>query len=138
MAMAEHRAASILYWSGAVVLVMFGAIAIFSIGAPFFLTGIAMLAAGTKRHDPAVLWPTLLGVWTLVLAYVLIAPWSCTATSSGGGAGAGHTTCTNPLGIGYAGDGLYNPPLLPAFLVGLAAGMIVAIVSRRAVRARGA
>jgi hypothetical protein len=138
--MAEGRAGSIAYWFGAVVLVLFGALAIFSIGAPFFLTGIAMLAVGRWRREPSVIWPVLLGVWSLVLVYLLIAPGSCTATTlpahAGIGGSAGHTTCTNPLGIEYSGPGVYNPPLLPALLAGLAIAAAVVAVVRRVFRAR--
>jgi hypothetical protein len=139
--MAGHRAASILYWAGAVVLVAFGAVAIFSIGAPFFLTGLAMLAVGPRRRERAVVWPVLLGVWAFVLGYVLIAPLGCTTSGSAhvaAGSSLSHTSCTNLLGLNYSGEGVYNPPLLPAFLAGLALCAIVAFVSRQALRARGA
>jgi hypothetical protein len=136
-----RRASSIVYWSAGVVLVAFGAIAIFSIGAPFLLTGVAMLAVGPRRHDRAVLWPALLGVWGFVIAYVLVAPLSCAGTSVPAAQGTPvveRTSCTNVLGIDYSGAGPYNPPLLPALLAGLAVGSLVAIATRRALRARSA
>jgi hypothetical protein len=138
--MAEGRAGSALYWCAAVVLLAFGAIAIFSIGAPLFLTGIAMMAVGPRRHDPAVLWPVLLGVWSFVVGYVLVAPLGCTTASVPvvASAASSHTSCTNALGIEYSGVGVYNPPLLPALLAGLAIGTVVAFATRRALRARRA
>lgn len=129
------RGGAILYWTGAVVLTVFGFLAIFSIGAPFFLTGVAMLAVGRWRSNPAVVWPALVGVWLLVIAYVLVGPGSCTGTAraviSGSPPSVGRVTCTNPLGIDYAGTGNYSPSLLPGFLAGLAAGIIGALLTRR-------
>ena len=135
----NFRSGAILYWTGAVVLIVFGFVGIFSIGAPFLLTGIAMLAVGRWRRNPAVVWPALVGVWLLVLGYVLVAPLTCTssavpATVSGNahvGPLLGHTTCTNLLGIDYSGGGIYNPSLMPAFLAGLGAGAVGAFVTRR-------
>jgi hypothetical protein len=131
--MAADRVGSIVYWSAAVVLLLFGAVAIFSVGAPFFLTGIALLAVGRWRHQPAVVWPVLLGIWAFVLGYVLLAPWTCTGTSVPASTGAvviERTSCTNVLGIEYSGGRLYDPSLLPAFLVGFALAIAVGLGAR--------
>jgi hypothetical protein len=134
------RAGSIAYWAGAAVLMMFGFVAIFSIGAPFLLTGAAMVVVGPLRHRREVLWPALLAVWSFVVAYVLVAPLGCTGSSlplvgtTDLAQQAGRTTCTNVLGIDYSGGGVYNPPLMPALLVGLSVAVIVALVARRAFR----
>ena len=126
---------AILYWSGAVLLTVFGFLGLFSIGAPFFLTGVAMLAVGRWRHRPEALWPTLVGVWAFVVGYILVAPLVCTGTAvpvlKGQPQRLGHTTCTNVLGIDYSGTGIYNPALAPALLAGLAMGVLGAYMTRR-------
>lgn len=142
-----ERSGGVVYWTGAVVLVIFGFVSQFSIGAPFLLTGVLMLivGAGGWRHRPEILWPALVGVWVFVVVFVLVAPLGCTTSASGhvhllpGGAvpagspapvQIGHTVCTNVLGIDYSGTGVYNPPLMPALLAGLAAGLALAVVTR--------
>lgn len=134
------RASSIAYWAGAAVLMLFGFVAIFSIGAPFLLTGAAMVVVGPFRDRRHVLWPALLAVWSFVLAYVLVAPLGCTSSSlplvgtSDLAQQAGRTTCTNVLGIDYSGGGVYNPPLMPALIVGLSVSIVVGLAARRALR----
>jgi hypothetical protein len=139
------RASSIAYWAGAAVLMLFGFVAIFSVGAPFFLTGAAMIVVGPFRHRRDVLWPALLAVWSFVVAYIVVAPLGCTGRSVavvpniGHAAQVGRTTwtCTNVLGIDYSGSGMsYNPPLMPALLTGLVAGAVVGFELRRVLRPR--
>jgi hypothetical protein len=137
-----RRASSIAYWAGAAVLMLFGFVAIFSIGAPFLLTGAAMMVVGPWRHQRDVLWPALAAVWSFVAAYVLVAPGVCTGTSLPAVRGitatarVGRTTCTNVLGIDYSGSGLYNPPLMPSLFTGLVAGAVVGFALRRLLRPR--
>jgi hypothetical protein len=119
---------------------LFGFLAILSIGAPFLLTGAAMMVVGPVRHRREVLWPALLAVWSFVVAYVLVAPLGCTSSSlplvgtTDLAQQAGRTTCTNVLGIDYSGGSVYTPPLMPALVAGLSVAVIVALVARRALR----
>jgi hypothetical protein len=139
--MGHGRAGSIAYWSIGAAFTVLGFVDLVAIGAPFFLTGLAMLAVGRWRHDRAVLWPVLLGVWALVLGYVLIAPLGCRTFGGAplvAGLSLSHTSCGNVLGIDYSGTGLYNPPLLPALVAGLALGAIVGFVSRHVLGGRTA
>jgi hypothetical protein len=137
-----RRASSIAYWAGAAVLMLFGFVAIFSIGAPFLLTGAAMMVVGPWRHRRHVLWAALAAVWSFVVTYVLVAPGVCTGTSLPAVRGitttaqVGRTTCTNVLGIDYSGSGLYNPPLMPALFAGVVAAVVVGLALRRALRPR--
>jgi hypothetical protein len=132
------RGGAIAYWSLAAVLTVLGFLDLIAIGAPFFLTGVAMLAAGPWRRDRAVLWPALVAVWAFVAGYVLVAPLGCTSSSGAVPALRGafsspvpsHTVCTNILGIDYSGTGLYNPSLLPGLLAGFAAALIAAVLTR--------
>jgi hypothetical protein len=136
----RNRVGTAAYWGVAVVLVGFGYLALFSIGAPFLLTGIAMMVVSPWRSRHEVLWPTLVGVWVFVLGYLLVAPLGCTSTATavtvGSPVATSHTTCTNILGIDYSGTGTYEPTLLPALVFGAAAGAAGALVTRFLVRRR--
>jgi hypothetical protein len=105
------------YTALAVALVAFGIVGILSIGAPFLLTGLVMLALTRWRDRPYVIWPPLAGVWALVLGYVLVAPLSCSSTAP-----AATTICTG-LFIRYHGGAVYNPSLVPALLTGIVVGL---------------
>jgi hypothetical protein len=136
----RNRVGTAAYWGVVVVLVGFGYFALFSIGAPFLLTGIAMIVVSPWRNRREVLWPALVGVWAFVLGYLLVAPLGCTsktmAVTAGSPAAASHTTCTNILGIDYSGTGIYNPSLVPALVVAAAAGAAGALATRFLLRRR--
>ena len=122
------------YAALAVGLVLFGIVGLFSIGAPFLLTGLAMLACFEWRRRPDILWPALAGVWGLTLGYILVAPLSCTSTSIASTSGVPvrmETTC-NGLLLDYSGGPSYNAPLLPALLFGLAMAAVSAVLVRLA------
>lgn len=111
------------YWAVAVLLVGFGFLALFSIGAPFLLTGIAMMAVSPWRTRPEALWPTLVGVWAFVLGYILVAPLDCETISGMDPI----TVCTHVFGIRWYGG---NPSLLPAFITGMISVAIGVTVTR--------
>ncbi len=123
------------YWIAAALLVVFGFLTGFSIGAPFLLLGLVMVVVGPVRRRARIFWPAMVVVPAFTLGYVLVAPLTCTASagaSSGAAAGAGDlstTTCTSLLGGPYAGTGVYNPPLEPALRVGVAVAGGAAIVT---------
>jgi hypothetical protein len=134
--LALHDRGAAVYWTGAVVLVVVGFLAVFSIGAPLLLTGVAMLVVGRWRHRPAVIWPVLVGVWSFFLGYVLVAPLGCSTSATLPGE-AGRTTCSNILGFDYSGTGVYNPSLFPALMAGLAAAAIGVVLMRQITRRTG-
>jgi hypothetical protein len=119
----RSRVGAIAYWAVAVLFVGFGYLALFSIGAPFLLTGTAMMVVSPWRSRPEVVWPALVGVWAFVLGYILIAPLSC-ETSSGMDP---ITVCTHVFGIQWYGG---NPSLLPAFISGMISAAIGVVVTR--------
>lgn len=123
------KRSSILYWSLVVALVAFGYLALFSIGAPFLLTGLALAALWPARRRPQTFWPVLIGVQAFVVGYVLVTPLWCRGEESPAG-NAGSTECFNLIGIDYSGSASYNPPLWPALIAGLAAGLAVALLAR--------
>ncbi len=127
-----------LYATVAVGLVLFGIVGLFSIGAPFLLTGLAMLLCFPWRRRREVLWSALAGVWGLTIGYILVAPLGCTSSASraaGGVLSEGGTTC-NGLLLDYSGGPSYNAPLLPALLVGLASAAASALLVRMFVTRR--
>jgi hypothetical protein len=138
----RNRVGTATYWGVAVILVGFGSLAMFSIGAPFLLTGAAMMVVSPWRDRPQVLWPALVGVWAFVLGYLLVAPLGCTSTAvavtAGSPVAVSHTTCTNILGIDYSGTGTYDPTLLPAMLAAFVTGVAGALATRVLLRRRRA
>jgi hypothetical protein len=128
------------YTSVAVGLILFGFVGLLSIGAPFLLTGLVMLVCYPWRHRHDILWPSLASVWGLALGYLLVAPLGCASWARGTPAGVvsdSGTTCDGLL-LRYSGDLSYNPPLLPALMVGLAAALTSAIVVRLLTHRSGA
>jgi hypothetical protein len=127
----SRRASWTAYWVPVILLVAFGALAIFSIGAPFLLNGLALAVLWPARSKPNVFWAALAGVNAFIVGYVLVAPLGCTGRELLGG--GGHTTCFNLVGIDYSGEIPYTPALWPALIAGLAAAAIVAAVTWRLV-----
>lgn len=115
------------YWVGSLGLIAFGVIAMFSIGRPFLLVGLAMLILRPLRSRPVLFWPPLVAVIAYNVAYWAVAPLSCTATEAAGGIST--TTCSSLLGIGYSGSGIYNPSLDPANQAGLLVAAIAFVVA---------
>jgi hypothetical protein len=122
------------YWLLVAALVVFGLLAIFSIGMPFLTLGITLVVLGRWRCRPRIFWPPLAGVLSFFVGFVLIAPWSCTTTAAASGDPEAFTTCSNVLGLNYSGGGSYNPPLWPALVVGLALAVAGTAATRRVLR----
>lgn len=114
------------YWVGSLGLIAFGVIAMFSIGRPFLLVGLAMLILGPVRSRPVLFWSPLVAVIAYNVAYWAVAPLYCTATEAAGGTPT--TTCSSLIGIGYSGSGMYNPSLDPANQAGLVVAAIAFVV----------
>jgi len=122
-----------VYVAVALGLIAFGILGMLSIGAPFFLTGVAMLAMLPWRHRRGVLLAATITPWAFVMGYVLVAPLGCTGTALPG-LGETTTTCTNVLGIDYSGGPGYRAPLMPGVAAGLGLATITLLVLRAAVR----
>jgi hypothetical protein len=117
------------YWITSLGLITFGVVAMFSIGRPFFLVGLAMLVLGPLRRRPALYWPPLVAVIAYNVGYWAVVPLSCTATQAVGGAST--TVCSSLLGFTWSGSGIYNPSLEPAnqasFLLATAAFVVTLV-----------
>jgi hypothetical protein len=125
------------YVAVAIVLAVFGFLALFSIGFPFLLTGLVMLALTPRRQDVAIIIPALVWPCALTLGYVLVAPLGCRTLSigevrDGVGTIGGSTTC-HAVFFSYAGDVSYSPPTWPAILVGVTFATGVAFLIRSAI-----
>jgi hypothetical protein len=125
----------------AVCLVGFGIAGLLSIGAPFLLTGVVMLACFPWRARRRVLWTALAGVWGFTLGYVLVAPLGCTETSSAALAGepvpvGPVVTRCNGIFFDYVGGAGYGAPLLPAVAVGVVVATVAVLVTRAALADR--
>jgi hypothetical protein len=138
-----HAAWTIAYVVLALALVAFGIAGLFSIGAPFLLTGLAMLLCFPWRHRPGVVWPAIAGVWGFTLGYVLVAPLGCTSTSFAA-LGAEPVPVTrvvtrcNGVFFDYVGGGAYRAPLLPATVVAAGAALITVVLVRALISRRAA
>lgn len=117
----------VAYWVLSLGLVVFGLLAGFSIGQPFFLVGLTMILLGAFRQRPLVFWPPILAVIAYNITYWAIAPLGCNWTV--GSAGVGRTVCSNLIGLPYAGEGIYNPSLRPAVAAGLVVASIVFLLT---------
>lgn len=92
-----------VYWAIVAVFIVFGCLAIFSIGAPFLLVGILLAVLFPWRKRRGVLLTGIAVVLGLVAGFVLVAPLGCTGTTTavsvvGGARSDGTTTCSNPPG----------------------------------------
>jgi hypothetical protein len=128
------------YLAVAMALALFGYLALFSVGFPFLLTGLLMVALVAFRRRPDVIAPALLWPWVFTLGYVLVAPLGCTtsatpAVAKGLGVLGGATRC-NGLLFTYAGIAPYSPPIWPALLFGAALATSITMLVRRAIRRR--
>ena len=124
-------ARTLAYAALAVSLVLFGIAGLFSIGAPFLLTGLAMLVCFPWRRRRDILWPAIAGVWGFAGGYILVAPLGCTGTSYPrlvhATMSTASTTSCKGVFFDYSGGASYHPPLLPALLVGAVVAIAVAV-----------
>jgi hypothetical protein len=137
------RVRTALYWVVAVACIAFGLLASPStIGAPFVVTGVAMMALWPIRRRVRVFWPALVGVIAFSAVLLLVAPSAgCERTGILSPAGVEeeeHSTCSSLIGIHYSGAGEYEPSVLPAALAGLGVGAAAAAGTYVIVRRRGA
>ena len=96
------------YWALAIVLVAFGAVAIFSIGLPFLALGLTLIAVAPLRHAPSRFWPLVVAVIAFFAAWWVLGPVACVAetTPSGGE----RRWCESLVGVTYAGSPTWIGP----------------------------
>jgi hypothetical protein len=126
---------TVVYLVGAACLIFAGVAALPSFGAPLALTGLVLLACYPWRRRLEVIAPALAAVWSFTLAYLFVAPLTCTTSATARGAlVSGRTVCHGAL-FEYSGGRGYSPPLLPAVVIGLATacvcGLGIYVLARR-------
>lgn len=115
------------YWVLALALTVFGFLTGFSIGPPFLLIGVTLLALGPFRSRARLFWPVLAGIVAFIVVVVLLVPLTCVATSYP--ADTSQTVCSSILGPTWSGNGLHNAPseaFTTPLQLGVAAGLVVA------------
>ena len=122
-----------VYVALAIALALFGYLALFSIGFPFLLTGVLMLALFGRRGKIEVMVPALLWPWAFTLGYLLVAPLGCSQTTRPAVGAVESATRCGALFFDYAGGASYDPPIWPALLVGAVLATGVAWLARRAI-----
>jgi hypothetical protein len=130
---------TIAYWALAVFLTAFGIPALASIGAPFLLVGMVMMALWPMRRRARAFWPVLVGVIVFCAVYTLVAPFGCERSGFLSPEGAEvdeQATCTSIVGVGYSGSGDWDPSYVPAILAGLGIGVVAGAVTRQLVGRR--
>ena len=66
-------------YGASIVCLAFGLLGLASIGFPFLLVGIVLLAVGPVRRRRDVLWPPLVAVAVATVIYILLVPTTCSA-----------------------------------------------------------
>jgi hypothetical protein len=122
------------------ILIVLGYLALFSVGWPFALTGILMLALIGQRHRFHVLAPVLAWPWVFTIGYLLVALIGCTRlampkVADGVGTLDGSTRC-NAVSLTYAGGADYSPPVAPALLTGVVLATAASLAIQRTLRRR--
>ena len=114
------------YWGSVLALVAFGIVAILSIGFVFLALGIALAALSPYRSSPRIFRTGMALVVGFLFGYLIVAPWSCTA-SVGFGSASGATTsesCRSLLGIEYS-----DPSPIPGLIAGGAIALLGATLA---------
>jgi hypothetical protein len=94
----------VLYWLLTGALIGFGVIAILSIGFPFLLLGLILIAVGANRLGGAGLWALLVGFGGLPAAILMwditSAPWACASPIGSALPNVNYYTCVDtPFGL---------------------------------------
>lgn len=115
-----------MYWAVAAALVVGGYLGGFSIGQPFLVIGLAMLALGRVRHRWRIWLPLMAGVVAFNLVYWALVPISCRATAELGRPST--TICINLVGSRFEGGSGYVPPRGQALVAGFVAAVVTTAV----------
>lgn len=132
----RNRGVNFLYWLVAGFFIVFGFLAIFSVGLPLLVLGLAMVVLSDIRDRPATFWPPLVGIALFFLAYILVAPLACTQTPTLVTVGTSSEvepqiipmTCTRIVLPDY--KGVREPALWPSVVAAAVVGGLGALITR--------
>lgn len=110
-----------------VSLIVFGFVAIFTIGRAFWLVAAAMIVLVPFRSRPRVWRSGMALVVGCLIGFAVFAPVRCTHTATFDPVvGVDPTVCRSLSGIEYTGPDEYTPPIAPALITGIALGVLMA------------
>jgi hypothetical protein len=132
----RNSGASFLYWLVTGVFIVFGFLAIFSVGLPFLVLGLALAALSDIRDRPATFWPPIAGIALFFATYFLVAPGFCTQTPvpvtsqklPNTQPQLSSITCTRIILPDYSGSA--HPALWPSVVAAVVVGVIGASATR--------
>jgi len=128
------------YWHVVLVLVALGALTIFSFGLYFWFMAIALTLLSPFRSRPRIFLPGIALFLGFLVAYVLIAPSSCsqsfTSSQTTGEETVSPVVCTSPIGIEYSEPEQFEPSRSPALIAGVATAVTAAAVTWAVARSR--
>lgn len=134
--------AGFVYWLVTGAFVVFGFLAIFSIGLPLLVLGLALAALSDVRDRPATFWPPIAGLSLFFAAYILVAPLTCTLTPTlvtvetplAVEPQISPMTCTRIALPDYSG--VESPALWPSVVAAAVVGVMAAVTTRYLIRKR--
>ncbi len=87
------------YWIVALGLIAFGIAGLMSIGPPILQLGVVLLVLGPLRRYPRLFAPLASAAVAFTIAFFLVAPMYCSASSSPAPAVPSGTTCASLTGV---------------------------------------
>jgi hypothetical protein len=125
------------YWLVVAVLIGFGMVAIFSIGAPFLLLGLTLAIFGPWRDRPTVVWTAVAAVVGFVIGVLVALPWSCGKSVGPFDPETGHRvirsmgSCSTAIGLFHYDSA--SPSYVPGLLVAGVLAVVAAVAVHRSV-----
>lgn len=111
------------YWGLVLALLAVGIVAILSIGFLFLALGAGLAILSPFRSSPRIFRTGMALVVGFLISYLLVAPWSCTASAASGSVSTSEA-CRSLLGVEYSGSSL-----IPGMIAGGALALIGAVVA---------
>ena len=119
------------YYAVAALFIAFGIIGILTIGLPFLIVGVLLLALAPYRRRPEILWPPLVAVAVWTAAETVLAPWGCSQSGSGSVGSSGTRTAVVSSEICRTVFGLrVSSSILAPALIALAVAVVAAVATR--------
>ena len=137
MGAVRRRRGTVVYHVIAAVLIAFGIVGILSVGLPFLVCGVLLLALAPYRDRAEILWPPLAAVaaWTAVFA--VMSPWGCSSSAGAIATPTGATRvfvhaeiCRNAFGARVSSGLLVPASVALVVAVGVGIALHLALARR--------